>query len=61
MQRGLTLIILAIAIAVAYGVAFSLVYPSLAPPDASMVTLCTLLGLLTAVAITGAAKFFRGR
>jgi hypothetical protein len=60
MQHGLFVIVLAIAMAVGYGVVFSLVYP-LVPPDGSLAALFTVLGLLTAFAITGAAKFFTGK
>jgi hypothetical protein len=60
MQHGLIVILLAIVIAVGYGVAFSVVYP-LVPPDGSLAALFAVLGLLTAFAFTGVAKFFRGR
>jgi hypothetical protein len=59
-QHGLIVILLAIVIAVGYSVVFSVVYP-LVPPDGSLAALFTVLGLLTAFAITGVAKFFRGR
>jgi hypothetical protein len=59
-QRGLVVILLAIVIAVGYGVVFSVVYP-LVPPDGSLAALFTVLGLLTAFAIKGVAKFFSGR
>jgi uncharacterized RDD family membrane protein YckC len=59
-QRGLIIILLAIAFAVAYGVAFSITYP-LVPPDGSLAALFAVLGLLTAFAIMGVARFFRGR
>ena len=55
MQRGLIVVVLAIVIAVGYGVVFSLVYP-LVPPDGSLAALFAVLGLLTALAITGAWK-----
>jgi hypothetical protein len=60
MQHVLTVILLAIVIAVGYGMVFSIVYP-LVPPDGSLAALFAVLGLLTAFAITGMAKFFRGR
>jgi hypothetical protein len=60
MQRTLVMILLAIIIAVGYGVAFSTVYP-LVPPDGSLAALFAVLGLLTALAITSAAKFFGRR
>jgi len=50
MQRGLLLLVLAIVIAVAYGVV------PLVQVDASITSLCAMLGLLTALAITGAWK-----
>ena len=59
-QHGLVVILLAIVIAVGYGVVFSIVYP-LVPPDGSLAALFTVLGLLTAFAITGVTKFLRGR
>ena len=55
MQLGLLVFVLAIAIAVGYGVVFSLVYP-LVQVDASIVALLAFLGLLTALAIAGAWK-----
>jgi hypothetical protein len=55
MHRGLLMIVLAIVIAVGYGVAFSLVYP-LVQVDTSIAGLCAMLGLLTALAIAGAWK-----
>jgi len=55
MQHDLFVIVLAIAMAVGYGVVFSLVYP-LVQVDSSIVALCALLGLLTALAIAGAWK-----
>jgi hypothetical protein len=60
MQRTLIVIFLAIAIAVGYGVVFSVTYP-LVSPDGSLAALFAVLGLLTALAITGAAKFFGRR
>jgi hypothetical protein len=54
MQTGLVVIVLAIAMAVGYGVVFSLVYP-LIQVDASIAALCAM-GLLTALAIAGAWK-----
>jgi hypothetical protein len=60
MQHGLVVLVLAMAMAVGYGVLFSLVYP-LVRPDGSLAALFAVLGLLTAFAITGVAKFFRGR
>jgi hypothetical protein len=60
LQRSLIVIVLAIATAVGYGVAFSLVYP-LVPPDSSLAALFAVLGLLTALVITGAARFFKGQ
>lgn len=59
-QRGLIVILLAIVIAVGYGVAFSVVYP-LVPPDGSLAALFAILGLLTAFAIKGVARFFGRR
>ena len=56
MQRGLVVILLAIVIAVGYGVVFSKVYPLVAPVPDSIAALCAILGLLTALAITGAWK-----
>jgi hypothetical protein len=53
MQHGLFVIVVAIAMAVGYGVVFSLVYP-LVQVDSSIAALCALLGLLTALAIAGA-------
>jgi hypothetical protein len=55
MQLGLLVIVLAIAMAVGYGVVFSLVYP-LVQVDSSVVAVCAMLGLLTALAIAGAWK-----
>jgi hypothetical protein len=55
MEFGLLVIILAIVMTVGYGVAFSVVYP-LVPPDASLVRLFAILGLLTAFVITGVWK-----
>ena len=49
------MILLAIVIAVGYGVVFSPVYP-LVQVDASIAALCAMLGLLTALAIAGARK-----
>lgn len=60
MQHGLVVILLAIVIAVGSGVVFSVIYP-LVRPDGSLAALFAVLGLLTAFAITGVAKFFRGR
>jgi len=54
-QRGLIVILLAIVIAVGYGVAFSMVYPLVAS-DGSLAALFAVLGLLTALAIAGAWK-----
>jgi hypothetical protein len=55
MQHGLTVVLLAVVIAVGYGVVFSIVYP-LVPPDGSLAALFAVLGLLTAMAIAGAWK-----
>ena len=55
MQRSPSVIVVAIVIAVGYGVAFSRVYP-LVQVDASIAALCAMLGLLTALAIAGAWK-----
>jgi hypothetical protein len=55
MLLGLVVLVLAIAMAVGYGVAFSRVYP-LVQVDASIAALCAMLGLLTALAIAGAWK-----
>jgi hypothetical protein len=55
MQTGLVVLVLAIAMAVGYGVVFSSVYP-LVQVDASIAALCAMLGLLTAMAIAGAWK-----
>jgi hypothetical protein len=55
MQRSLIVILLAIVIAVGYGVVFSLVY-RLVPPDGSLAAFFAVLGLLTAIAITSAWK-----
>jgi hypothetical protein len=60
MQRGLIVILLAIVIAVGYGAAFSVAYP-LVSPDGSLAALFAVLGLLTAFAIIGVARFFRRR
>jgi hypothetical protein len=51
MQLGPSVIVLAIAIAVGYGVVFSFVYTRV-PPDAALVSLFAILGLLTALIIT---------
>jgi hypothetical protein len=51
MQRGLVVILLAIVIAVGYGVAFSTAYP-LVSPDGSLAALFAVLGLLTAIGLT---------
>jgi hypothetical protein len=48
MQLGLFVIVLAIAMAVGYCVVFSLAYP-LVQVDTSIVALCAMLGLLTAL------------
>ena len=50
MQRGLTIILLVLPIAVRYGVDFSVARP-LVPPDGSLATLFAALGFSTAVAI----------
>lgn len=55
MQLGLLVLVLAIAMAVGYGVVFSLGYP-LVQVDASIAALCAMLGLLTALAIAGTWK-----
>ncbi len=55
MQLSPSVIVVAIAMAVGYGVVFSLVYP-LVQVDPSIAALCAILGLLTALAIAGAWK-----
>ena len=51
----LFVIILAMAMAVGYGVVFSLVYP-LVQVDGSIAGLCAVLGLLSALVLAGAWK-----
>ena len=55
LQLGPSVIVLAIAMAVGYGVVFSFVYP-LVQVDTSIVALFAFLGLLTALVIAGAWK-----
>jgi len=59
MQRGLTIILLVLPIAVRYGVDFSVARP-LVPPDGSLATLFAALGFSTAVAIPASPNSSRG-